>query len=342
MAQLVFNDKQISMQHGAGGQATRRLVEGLFAPAFANDALNQMGDAATLDINGNKLAFSTDTFVVTPRVFPGGCIGALAVYGTVNDLAVSGAVPLGLSAGFVLEAGLSADELRGHVEAMANAARAIDVPIVTGDTKVVEHGGVDGLIINTTGIGLIRADAQLAPERVQTGDRILLSGPIGDHGITILLARGEVDLAADLQSDFRSLLPLTSSLLDRLGGDVRWMRDATRGGVATVLNELTHGRSLGVVIDEEQVPVRDAVRGACELLGLDPLHVANEGQFVAVVSAERCDAALSALRQTPGGEEARFIGTVVDDHHGRVVGRTSFGAKRIIDVLVGDPLPRIC
>jgi len=342
MADIAFTDSQISMQHGAGGQATRRLIEGLFAPAFANEALADMGDAAVLAVDQGRLAFTTDTFVVTPRTFPGGCIGALAVHGTVNDLAVSGARPLGLSAGFVLEAGLSADELRSRVNAMAQAARSAGVPIVTGDTKVVENGGVDGLVINTSGVGVVRADALLRPQHVQPGDRVLLSGPIGDHGMTILIARGEIDLDADLSSDSRSVLPLTTGLLERLGASVRWMRDATRGGVATVLNELTYERKLGVEVDEEQIPVRDAVRGACELLGLDPLHVANEGQFVAIVEGRRAEEALAALREIPGGAEARCIGKVVDDHHGRVVGRTGFGAKRVIDVLVGDPLPRIC
>ena len=337
-----FTDSQISLQHGAGGQASRRLVEGLFAPAFANDTLDAMGDAALLHAAGTRLAMTTDTFVVSPRTFPGGCIGSLAVHGTVNDLAVSGATPLGLTAGFVLEAGLDADELRDQVHAMAQAAAGAGVPIVAGDTKVVEHGGVDGLYINTTGIGIVRDDAQLAPSNTGPGDAVLVSGPIGDHGITILIKRGEIDLDADLASDSRSVLPLTTALLDRLGTGVRWMRDATRGGVATVLNELVTGQTFGVILDEQSLPVNDAVRGACEILGLDPLHVANEGQFVAVVRGDRAEDALAALHATPGGEHARIIGKVTEDHPARVIGRTSFGAKRVIDVLVGDPLPRIC
>lgn len=337
-----FSDTHISMKHGAGGQASRRLVESLFTPAFANDTLNALGDAAVLNANGKRLAFSTDTFVVSPHTFSGGCIGSLAVHGTINDLAVSGAEPLGLSAGFILEAGLESDALRYQVEAMALAARKAGVSIVTGDTKVVEHGMADGMYINTTGVGFVRDDAQLSPDRVEPGDVVLVSGPIGDHGITILLARGEIDLEADLASDSRSVLPLTSALLDTLGTKVRWMRDATRGGLATVLNELVTNQSIGVEIEEDAIPVRPAVRGASELLGLDPLHIANEGQFVGVVAGDQAQQALEALHAVPGGEEARLIGSVTQIHTGRVVGKSSFGSKRVIDVLVGDPLPRIC
>ena len=337
-----FHDTHISMKHGAGGQASRRLVEQLFTPAFANDALNALGDAAVLDANGKRLAFSTDTFVVSPHTFAGGCIGSLAVHGTINDLAVSGAEPLGLSAGFILEAGLESEALRLQVEAMAQAARNAGVSIVTGDTKVVEHGQADGLYINTTGVGFVRDDAQLSPDRAEPNDAVLVSGPIGDHGITILLARGELDLEADLASDSRSVLPLTNALLDSLGPAVRWMRDATRGGLATVLNELVTDRSISVELEEDAIPVRPTVRGACELLGLDPLHIANEGQFVAIVAGDHAQKALEALHSIPGGEEARLIGSVTKDHAGRVVGKSSFGSKRVIDVLVGDPLPRIC
>ncbi|HHN77478.1 MAG TPA: hydrogenase expression/formation protein HypE [Phycisphaerales bacterium] len=342
MPPTTFNDERISMQHGAGGRAARRLVEGVFAPAFSNESLDRLGDAAILDANGTRLALTTDTFVVSPHSFPGGCIGSLAVHGTINDLAVSGAEPLALSAGFVLEAGLDIDHLREQVDAMADAARAAGVPITTGDTKVVENGKCDGLYINTTGLGIVRDDADLAEDRVRPGDAVLVSGPIGDHGITVMIARGEIDIEADLVSDSRSVLPLTRALIDALGGDLRWMRDATRGGVATVLNELTGAAPVGVVLEEQAIPVRDSVRGACELLGLDPLHVANEGQFVAVVAPEKADDALRALAETPGGRDARVIGSITTDHPGRVVGRTPFGAKRIIDILVGDPLPRIC
>ena len=225
---------------------------------------------------------------------------------------------------------------------MAAAAREAGVSVVAGDTKVVENGRADGLYINTAGVGIVRDDARLSPGRVEVGDAVIVSGPIGDHGITIMIARDEIDIDADLRSDSRSVLPMTRALLDRLGPGVRWMRDATRGGVATVLNELAEAAGRGVVVEEAAVPVRDVVRGACELLGLDPLHVANEGQFVAVVDGSRVDEALAALRGVAGGEGARVIAEVSDDHPGRVVGVTGFGGKRVIDVLVGDPLPRIC
>ena len=341
-----FSDRHISMQHGAGGQASRRLVEGLFAAELSNPNLDAMADAAVIDTSAiaaqGRLAFTTDTFVVSPQTFPGGCIGSLAVHGTVNDLAVSGATPIGLTAAFVLEAGLDTGLLRDQVKAMAAASREVGVSIVAGDTKVVEHGRADQLYINTAGIGVVRSDAQLDPARASAGDAIIVSGPIGDHGITIMIARAEVDIDADLNSDSRSVLPLTRAVLDAVGDGVRWMRDATRGGVATVLNELASDAELGVVIEESELPVRDPVRGACELLGLDPLHVANEGQFIAVVDATDADRALEALHATPGGTEARIIGRITADHPGRVVGRTPYGASRIIDVLVGDPLPRIC
>jgi hydrogenase expression/formation protein HypE len=342
MARAEFHDRQISMQHGSGGQATRRLVDGLFARELSNEALDAMGDSAVLRSEGRRLAITTDTFVVSPHTFPGGAIGSLAVHGTVNDLAVSGAEPLGLTAGFVLEAGLDVEALREQVGAMARAARESGVSIVAGDTKVVENGRADGMYINTSGVGVVRSDADLSPDRVEPGDAVLVSGPIGDHGITIMIARGEIDIEADLVSDSRSVLPMARALLDALGTSVRWMRDATRGGVATVLNELAESAGAGVVVEERAVPVRDTVRGACELLGLDPLHVANEGQFVAVVEGTRADEAIAAIASVPGGEGAVVIGAVTEDHPGRVVGKTGFGGKRVIDVLVGDPLPRIC
>lgn len=343
---IEFKDERISMPHGSGGQATRRLVEGLFAPELSNEALDAMGDAGVVGLElasgSGRLAVTTDTFVVSPHTFPGGCIGSLAVHGTVNDLAVSGAEPLGLTAGFVLESGLESDRLREQVRAMAGAARDAGVRVVAGDTKVVEHGRADGMYINTAGVGVVREDAALGVGRVRAGDAVLVSGPIGDHGITIMIARDELDIEAGLESDSRSVLPMTRALLDSLGDGVRWMRDATRGGVATVLNELAEGAGVGVRLDEADVPVRDEVRGACELLGLDPLHVANEGQFVAVVDEERAGDALDALRAVAGGDGACVIGAVTSEHGGRVVGRTAFGASRVIDVLVGDPLPRIC
>jgi hydrogenase expression/formation protein HypE len=280
--------------------------------------------------------------VVTPLQFPGGSIGELAVNGTINDLAVSGARPVALVASFVLEAGLPADVLRAEVQAMANAARAAGVAIVGGDTKVVEHGKTDRMYITTTGVGRRMPGVELGARSVRAGDQILLSGPIGDHGITILLARGELDLVADLCSDTRSVLPMVDAVMVVAGPGLRWMRDPTRGGVATALNELALDTGLGIQIQEEQVPVRDAVRGACELLGLDPLHIANEGQFLAVVAPECADRALAALREAPGGQHAARIGEVRPAPSGTVLATTRYGGTRVVDMLVGDPLPRIC
>jgi len=337
-----FRDPQIEMAHGAGGKASRRLVEGLLAPLFGGPLLGALGDAAYLDVDGTRLAFTTDSFVVSPLRFPGGSIGDLAVNGTVNDLAVSGARPLALVVSFILEAGIPSSVLEAEVRALAGAAQKAGVQIVGGDTKVVEHGKADGLYITTAGIGRIDPRAQCDPRSVRPGDKVILSGPIGDHGITILLARGEIDLEAEIRSDTRSVLPLVESLLDAAAPGLRWMRDPTRGGVATSLNELARDCGLGIVLWEENVPTREAVRGACELLGLDPLHIANEGQFLAVVAPELADAALEALHAVPGGEEAVLIGEVREEPARTVLGVASYGGTRVVDMLVGDPLPRIC
>jgi hydrogenase expression/formation protein HypE len=338
-----FRDPQIEMAHGAGGKASRRLVEGLFAPLlFSSSSGEPLGDAAHLDFNGTKIAITTDSFVVKPLSFPGGSIGELAVNGTVNDLAVSGAKAEAMVVTFVLEAGLRTPVLEGEVRAMGEAARKAGVTIAGGDTKVVEHGKADFMYITTTGIGRPLPGLKVDPRSVRPGDKILLSGPIGDHGITILLARGELDLEADLRSDTRSVLPLVEALANAAAPGVRWMRDPTRGGVATSLNELARDCGLGIVLTEETIPVRDAVRGACELLGLDPLHIANEGQFLAVVAPEYADAALNALKIFPGGEPAQMIGEVREQPSGAVLVTTRYGGSRIVDMLVGDPLPRIC
>jgi hydrogenase expression/formation protein HypE len=337
-----FADTQIEMAHGAGGIASRRLVEGLIAPYFANPILQAFGDAAALAVGGTRLATTADGFVVRPLRFPGGSIGELAVNGTLNDLAVSAARPVALMATLILEEGLPATTLESEIEAMAIAARKAGVPIVGGDTKVVEHGKADGMYVSTFGIGALDERATLDPASVRPGDRVLLSGPIGAHGITILLARGELDLVADLVSDTRSVWPFVDALLTACAPHVRWMRDPTRGGVATALNELVHGAEYGIALFEERVPLHDAVRGACELLGLDPLHIANEGQFLAVVAPDAADAALAALRGVPGGEAACCIGEVRGEPRRRVVGVNGYGGTRVIDMLVGDPLPRIC
>jgi len=337
-----FNDAQIDMAHGAGGTASRRLVEGLIAPYFANPALQAFGDAAALSVGGTRIATTADGFVVHPLRFPGGSIGDLAVNGTLNDLAVSAAKPLALLATLILEAGLPSSALESEIEAMAIAARKAGVAIVGGDTKVVEHGKADGMYVTTFGIGIVDERANLDPASIRPGDRILLSGPIGAHGITILLARGELDLRADLSSDTRPVWPFVSALLSECAPAIRWMRDPTRGGVATSLNELVRASDCGIAIFEERVPMHQAVRGACELLGLDPLHIANEGQFLAVIAPEDADAALAAVRAVPGGEGASYIGEVRAEPRRRVVGINGYGGTRVIDMLVGDPLPRIC
>jgi hydrogenase expression/formation protein HypE len=341
-----FRDSQIEMAHGAGGKASRRLVDGLFAPLLyeGRDAgeSDRLSDAARVSVGSAPVAITTDSFVVTPLVFPGGSIGELAVNGTLNDLAVNGARPVALVTSFVLEAGLATETLVSEVRAMARAAHAAGVAVVGGDTKVVEHGKVDRLYITTTGIGHPLPGVSLGARSVRPGDKILLSGPIGDHGITILLARGELDLEAELRSDTRSVFPLVEALVDAVAPAIRWMRDPTRGGVATSLNELALDSGLGLYLSEESIPVRDEVRGACELLGLDPLHIANEGQFLAVVAAAQADRALGALRGAGGGEGAVIIGEIREDPPGAVLVGTRYGGTRIVDMLVGDPLPRIC
>jgi hydrogenase expression/formation protein HypE len=337
-----FRDLQIEMAHGAGGKASRRLVEGLFAPILFESSRAPLGDAAHVRIDGSCVAITTDSFVVKPLKFPGGSIGELAVNGTMNDLAVSGAKGQAMVVTFVLEEGLPTSVLEGEVRAMAAALHRAGVTMVGGDTKVVERGKADGMYITTTGIGRLMPQVTIDTQSVRSGDKLLLSGPIADHGITILLARGELDLAADLTSDTRCVLPLIEAMVGEAGPGIRWMRDPTRGGVATSLNELARDCGLGIVLSEEEIPMRDEVRGACELLGLDPLHIANEGQFLAVVAPEYADSALNALRQTDGGENAFIIGEVRAEPTCAVLVTTRYGGSRIVDMLVGDPLPRIC
>ncbi len=338
---LRFRDTQIDMAHGAGGKASRRLVEGLIAPLLLGATAEPLGDAAHVALGDAKVAITADSFVVKPLRFPGGSIGELAVNGTVNDLAVSGAKAEALVVTFVLEAGLATDALEAEVRAMAQAAALAGVAIAGGDTKVVEHGKADGMYITTAGIGRPIEELKLSARAVRPGDAVILSGPIGDHGITILLARGELDIEAELGSDTRAVLPFVEALARAVGPGVRWMRDPTRGGVATSLNELACDCGLCIAIEEERVPVRDAVRGACELLGLDPLHIANEGQFLAVVAAENAERALEAL-DAAGCPGAVRIGEVREHPGATVLGSTSYGGTRVIDMLVGDPLPRIC
>lgn len=337
-----FRDERITMAHGAGGKASRALVEGLIVPLLANPALEQLTDAGLVTVGRSRLALTTDAYVVRPIRFPGGSIGELAVNGTVNDLAVSGARPVALSTALVLEEGLAAGVLELEITAMAAAAQAAEVCVVTGDTKVVERGKCDQLYIVTTGIGVLEEGVDLSPLRVCPGDKVLVSGTVGDHGIAILLARGELDLEADVRSDTQPLWALASALMLACGPGLHCMRDATRGGVATVLNEIALAAEVGVVIEESRVPVRPEVAGAGELLGIDPLYVANEGKLIAFVAAEHADAALAAMRALPSGRDAAIIGAVREEPPGRVLGRTAFGGHRLIDMLVGDPLPRIC
>ncbi len=335
-------DEFVTLAHGAGGKASAALVETVFLAAFDNPLLEPLGDGAVITLpGGDRLALTTDSFVVAPRRFPGGSIGSLAVHGTANDLAVTGAVPQWISAAFVLEEGFPVAELAQTVADMAAAAAATGVQIVTGDTKVVPRGAADGLFVTTTGAGVIPVGRELSARSVRAGDAVLLSGPMGDHGMAVMLARGDVDLDADIRSDSASVSPLVELLLAAAPA-TRWLRDPTRGGVGTACNELARASGLGVLLDEDRLPVAPMVRGACEMLGIDPLYVANEGKVIAVVAPEQAEAGLAALRAHPLGAGAERIGQIVDGPAETVLLRTGFGGTRIVDMLVGDPLPRIC
>ena len=336
-------DEVITLAHGAGGKSSAALTDNVFVEAFRNPELEQLGDGAVLTLpSQERLAFSTDSFVVQPIEFPGGTIGHLAVHGTVNDLAVSGARPQWLSAAFVIEEGLAIDRLRSIVADMKAAADAAGVQIVTGDTKVVSQGAADGLYISTAGVGVIPAGRELGAHLVRPGDRLVLSGTLGDHGMAVMLARGDLAIEADdIVSDTAPISEMVEALLAAAPG-TRWMRDATRGGLGTVCNELAQTAGIGVILDEEALPVQPQVLGACDMLGIDPIYVANEGKFVAVVPQEEAGAAVEALRSHPLGTRATTIGQVVETPAGMVALRTPFGGSRIVDMLVGDPLPRIC
>jgi hydrogenase expression/formation protein HypE len=336
-----LHDEVITLAHGSGGKATHTLVEQLFLEELRNPVLQELGDAAVGDAAGARLAFTTDSYVVKPLFFPGGDIGALAVNGTVNDLAVAGAEPLWLSAGFVIEEGFPVGDLRRIAASMADAAEAAGVAVVAGDTKVVERGSADGLFVNTAGVGTVGAGVDLAPTRAQAGDRVLVSGTLGDHGFAVLFARGDLNLATPPNTDTMPVRGLTAALLE-LGSALRWMRDPTRGGLATTLNELARTTQLSVRLDEAALPIRAEVAGAAEILGIDPLYVANEGKLVAVVAPEAADEALAALRANSLGADAAIVGELVADPAGLVLLDTAFGGSRIVDTLVGDPLPRIC
>lgn len=351
---MKLKDEYVTLSHGAGGKASAALVDQVFVSGYGNEVLAELTDAGVLPLaellgsdsgdgsfDGGKLAMSTDSYVVNPIVFPGGSIGELAVNGTVNDLAVSGAIPKVISAGFILEEGLPIADLRREVQAMREAAENAGVRIVTGDTKVVPKGSGDKLFINTAGIGIVPPSRQLGADQVQRGDRIIVSGAIADHGMSVMMARGDLAIEAPIKSDTRAVNHLVEALMAAVP-DTRWMRDATRGGLGTVLNELAVATGLGIAIEDESIPVHDMTRGACDMLGIDPIYVANEGMFCAVVPADQVDTALEVLRALPGGEEAANIGRVVSKPESSVVMVTAFGGTRMIDMLVGDPLPRIC
>jgi len=339
-------EENITSAHGAGGKASAALIDAVFLEAFRNDTLADMADGAVLDLpSGERLAFSTDSFVVKPLRFPGGSIGHLAVHGTVNDVAMMGARPTWMSAAFVIEEGFPVTELKAIVADMAEAAATAGVQVVTGDTKVVNKGAADGLYINTSAVGVVQSAGPnspgLSPKEVRPGDKVLVSGTIGDHGMAVMLARGDLNLEADIKSDTAPLNGLVEALL-AAAPNTRWLRDPTRGGVATVLNELARAAEVHVVLDEAMLPVRGPVNGACEILGIDPIYVANEGKLVAVVPPEEAEAALVAMRALPVGADAALIGEIREDPPGIVLINTGFGGNRIVDMLVGDPLPRIC
>jgi hydrogenase expression/formation protein HypE len=335
-------DDHVTLAHGAGGKASAALIDAVFMEAFRNPLLESLGDSAVIALpSGERIAISTDSFVVQPRRFPGGSIGELAVHGTANDVAMTGAVPQWISAAFVLEEGFPIAELKEIVADMAAAAAQTGVQVVTGDTKVVPKGAADGVFITTTGAGVIPPGRQLSPRSVRCGDKVLLSGSMGDHGMAVMLARGDLAIEADIRSDTSSLSPLVEVLL-AAAPSTRWLRDATRGGVGTVCNELAQACGLAVVLDEERLPVHPMVTGACELLGIDPLYVANEGKFIAIVTPDEAEAGLAALRSHPLGADAAEVGEIVPEPAETVVLRTGFGGSRIVDMLVGDPLPRIC
>jgi hydrogenase expression/formation protein HypE len=318
-----LRDEKITLSHGSGGKSTHNLIEGVFAPAFSNPFLDAMDDAATFAIHGSgqRVAFTTDTYVVSPLFFPGGDIGKLAVHGTINDLAMAGAVPLYLSAGFILEEGFPISDLR---------------------RIVVQRGKADGIFINTAGVGIIHANWLLGQSQLQPGDKVLLSGSVGDHGIAVMLAREALEIETDIQSDTAALHTLTAALLEAAGDGVHCLKDPTRGGVATSLNEMALGSEVAIGLDEHAIPVHGEVRGACEILGLDPLTIANEGKLLAIVAPDKADVALKTMRNHPLGREATIIGSVQADPPGMVFLRTDIGGMRVLDMLVGDPLPRIC
>ncbi|CUS86389.1 hydrogenase expression/formation protein HypE [Candidatus Kryptobacter tengchongensis] len=333
--------EKILLGHGSGGKLTSELIKNIFLPAFYNPYLSELGDQAIISINGLKIAFTTDSYVVDPIFFPGGNIGELAINGTVNDLAVGGAKPLFISAGFIIEEGFQISDLCLIVESMKKACERAEVLLVTGDTKVVEKGKGDKIFINTSGIGVIDHDIEISPRRVKPGDKILINGPIGLHGIAILSKREGLEFEIEIQSDTAPLNHLVQDILS-ISKNIHWMRDPTRGGISSALNELAQSAKIGVEIWEPEIPIPEPVKAACEMLGLDPLYVANEGKLIVVVSPEDAEKVLETMQNNPFGKEARIIGEITEEHPGVVLMKTIIGGKRVVDMLAGEQLPRIC
>jgi hydrogenase expression/formation protein HypE len=332
----------VLLGHGSGGKLSADLIREVFLPAFQNPILSRLDDQAIVKVNGLRLAFTTDSFVVQPLFFPGGDIGSLAVHGTVNDLAMGGAQPLCLSAAFIIEEGLPMEVLSQVVDSLHRAAESARVQIVTGDTKVVEKGSGDGLFINTSGLGIVPEGLCLSADQARPGDRILLSGPIGEHGIAIMAVREGLEFESPVVSDSAPLHELVGGMIAAAPTGIRCMRDPTRGGLSSALNEIAAQSRVGMLLDERVIPVREEVRGACELLGLDPLYVANEGKLVCICPRQAAQRLLEAMQAHPLGRQAAIIGAVVDDRHGLVQMETGFGGSRVVDWLAGEQLPRIC
>jgi hydrogenase expression/formation protein HypE len=340
---IPINDyPHVLLAHGGGGRLTHMLIERMFVQTFANSTLEALTDGALLETDSTRLAFTTDSFVISPLFFPGGDIGSLAVHGTVNDLAMCGARPVALSVGMILEEGLPMQDLWRIVQSMQQAAQAVGVPIVTGDTKVVDRGKGDGIFINTTGLGHVPAGVNLSPLRAQPGDVVLVNGGIAAHGIAIMSLREGLEFETTLESDSAPLHDLAQRVLDAAGEQAHVLRDPTRGGLASTLNEIAAQARVGIRLDEVSIPLAEEVRGACEILGLDPLYVANEGKMLAIVARAVADEVLAAMRNHPLGSEAAIIGEVVDDHPGRVFLRSRIGGMRVVDMMSGEQLPRIC
>jgi hydrogenase expression/formation protein HypE len=337
----IFNHRDITLAHGSGGKLTHQLIEGVIRPAFSNPHLDPMHDGALLTIAGARLAFSTDSFVVDPLFFPGGDIGTLAVNGTVNDLAMCGARPLYLSAAFIIEEGLPFDQFRRIVQSMKAAANAADVTLVTGDTKVVNRGKGDKIFINTSGIGQVPAGIDINPARAAIGDKIIVSGPIAVHGMAIMSVREGLEFETEIASDTAPLHGLVEAAL-AASTDIHVLRDPTRGGISSTLVEIAEAAAVGIRVDEASIPINEDVKGACEILGLDPFYVANEGKMIAVVAPAAARRVLEAMRAHPLGADAAIIGEIVDDHPGMVIMRTRVGGERVVDMLPGEQLPRIC